>query len=363
MKNRFPFASVTVLLAAFACAVQINAATTSAQTSNTSKHRPVVTAAVETDSVAANVEDDAADDATIWYNHKHPAKSLVLGTDKTFGVIAYDLQGKQLQTYEVGRINNIDVRQGVFESIDLVAASNRTTNSIDFWKVDRKTQLLNSIGSISSKLGAIYGFCLGVNATTKEVYAFANSKTGQVEQWKLNEEQGRISGTLVRELKLPSQVEGMVADDELGRLYVGVEEAGIYRFEMEADGSKKGKLIDNSSESNNAAIKFDIEGLTIFTQGYGKGYLIASVQGNNSYAVFDRAEKNKYLGSFAIETGKFDGTQETDGIYALSKPLGPNYPLGIFVCQDGVNFDGAIKKPQNFKYVSWATIAASLELE
>ena len=321
-----------------------------------------ITAAAETEAVTARVGEDAADDAAIWYNYDRPEESLVIGTDKKFGVNIYDLQGKRLRSYQAGKINNIDVRQGVFDSVDLVGASNRSTLAMDFWLVQNETKTLKSIGSIPSKLDDIYGFCLATNVATKEVYAFANSKTGKVEQWKLTRTEHGIEGELVRQLQLQSQVEGMVADDELGRLYVGVEEAGVYRFELPEKGSTEGTLIAKSDESN-AKIKFDIEGLSIFEQPAGKGYLIASIQGNNTYAVFKRDGNNTYVDSFEIADGNVDGVQETDGIQVTSLPLGPDFPKGIFICQDGVNIDADRHMPQNFKYVSWELIAQKLGLE
>ena len=322
----------------------------------------LITAVAETEAVSAGVDDDAADDAAIWYNYDIPTESLVIGTNKKSGVNVYDLQGKRIRSYEVGKVNNIDVRQGIFDSVDLVGASNRSTLAMDFWLVQKETQTLKSIGSIASKLDDIYGFCLATNTATKEVYAFANSKTGKVEQWKLSRTSNGIEGELVRELQLQSQVEGMVADDELGRLYVGVEEAGVYRFELPAKGSTDGTLIEKSDESN-SKIKFDIEGLSIFEQPDGKGYLIASIQGNNSYAVFKRDGNNAYVSSFKIVDGNVDGVQETDGIQVTSLPLGADYPKGIFICQDGVNIDSDKHMPQNFKYVSWELIAKKLGLD
>lgn len=322
----------------------------------------LITAAVETEAVSAGVDEDAADDPALWYNYDDPEKSLVIGSDKKSGVNIYDLQGKRLRSYDVGKINNIDVRQGVFDSVDLVGASNRSTLAMDFWLVEKDAGTLKAIGSIPSKLGDIYGFCLATNIASGQVYAFANSKTGKVEQWNLALTEKGIEGELVRQLQLPSQVEGMVADDELGRLYVGVEEQGVYRFELYGNGSTKGTLIEESGESN-SRIKYDIEGLTILKQPNGQGYLIASIQGNSTFAVFERNGNNAYVNSFEIVDGNVDGVQETDGIQVTNLPLGPNFPHGIFICQDGINVNKEKKTPQNFKYVSWKLIAEKLGLK
>lgn len=165
----------------------------------------------------------------------------------------------------------------------------------------------------------------------------------------------------MRELQLATQVEGMVADNELGQLYVGEEGAGIFKFDAKESGSEQATFIANSSEEN-TAIQYDIEGIAIYKSGTKIGYLIASSQGDNSYAVFSRSGSNEYLGSFTIEDGIVDGTQETDGIDAVSLELGINYPKGLFICQDGFNYDGESKVSQNFKMVSWELIANKLGL-
>src|SRR5450830_1314915 len=55
---------------------------------------------------------DAADDPAIWLA-SDPANARILGTNKKQGLLVYDLQGKQTQLLEVGRLNNVDVRQNI----------------------------------------------------------------------------------------------------------------------------------------------------------------------------------------------------------------------------------------------------------
>ena len=85
---------------------------------------------------------------------------------------------------------------------------------------------------------------------------------------------------------------------------------------------------------------------------------MASSQGSNSYAVFDRVS-NKYKGSFKIDAGNgIDEVTETDGIDVTNTDFGPLFPKGFFIAQDGTN-NG---QNQNFKLVSWQRIANSLDL-
>ena len=106
----------------------------------------------------------------------------------------------------------------------------------------------------------------------------------------------------------------------------------------------------------------DVEGLTIYYGEDGNGYLVASSQGNNTFAIYDRAGSNSYLGSFAVEN-----VEESDGVDVTNVPLGEDYPAGLLVVQDGSNEpavvfadpeDGEIQNfNTNFKYVSLADFA------
>jgi 3-phytase len=91
--------------------------------------------------------------------------------------------------------------------------------------------------------------------------------------------------------------------------------------------------------------------------------LLASSQGNFSYAVFRREGKQAYLGSFTIQDGVVDGAEETDGIEICSFAFGEQYPRGFLIVQDGWNYNENTKRPQNFKVVDWRKIENALGLE
>ncbi len=60
-----------------------------------------------------------------------------------------------------------------------------------------------------------------------------------------------------------------------------------------------------------------MEGVGLYDLGGGRGYLVVSSQGNNSYAVYRREGDNAYLGSFSViaDPAKgIDGISETDGL-------------------------------------------------
>ncbi|HBH05054.1 MAG TPA: 3-phytase [Flavobacteriales bacterium] len=324
-----------------------------------------VTATHQTDAGLALNDQDAMDDAAIWYNTQNPEQSLILGANKKLGLEVYGLRGSRILTDSVGRINNIDLRddfQYMGQQVAVVGASNRDNVGIDLWVIHKDQVKIEYVtkGSIPTGLNDVYGFCMYKSPVDQKLYAFINSKTGAIQQWLIHANGANIEAQLQRTLKLETQVEGMVADDELAKLYVGEEDKGVFEFDAEPDAPVEGRYIPLTGEDN-SAVKYDVEGLTLV---YGKnktGYLIVSSQGNNTYAVFERSEPHKYLGSFNIVDGQFDGTQDTDGIDVSTDSFGDIYPNGFFIVQDGFNTENGDTVAQNFKMVDWKTILEGLE--
>lgn len=324
---------------------------------------PTVLADLETQPV--NSADDAADDPAVWVHPNNSGESTIIGTNKKKGLAVYDLAGKELFFYPVGKINNVDVRYGfplAGKKVDIVAGSNRSNNSVGVWKVNPDTKALEEVlaRDLLSNIEEVYGFCLYKSAKTQKFYTFVVGKEGDVEQWELFDKAGKIDGKLVRSFKLASQAEGMVTDDELGYLYIAEENKGIWKYNAEPVATKfaEGELIADLAQ--NSQLAEDLEGVTIYYAANQKGYLIASSQGNNSYAVFDRGEGNAYLGSFRIGNGdKVDGTSDTDGIDVMSFGLGKQFPNGFFIAQDGTNDEANGTANQNFKVVAWDKIVQS----
>lgn len=308
-------------------------------------------------------DDDAADDPALWVHPDDPAKSLIIGTNKQRGLVVYDLEGKEVFAYDCGRVNNVDIRQDFplgGELVDIAAASNRSGNIITIVRIMPSGELVNiSSRTIQSGHGEVYGFCLYHDIHSDKFYAFINGKDGGVEQWLLFDDgNGRIDATIVRTFALGSQPEGCVADDELGYLYIGEEKQGIWKFMASPDLGDEAIMVDSVSSPY---LEEDIEGLAIYYAPGGKGYLIASSQGNNTFAVYERDSNNRYLGSFTIIDGTIDGVQETDGIEVSGASLGPEFPHGVFIAQDGFNKDGDMAVNQNFKLVPWEAIAKSFQ--
>jgi len=315
-----------------------------------------VEADVETDNVLADSLDDSADDPAIWYNTAKPELSLILGTNKKAGLYAFDLSGKTKNFIPAGKINNVDLRDGFnFKDKEyvLVAGSNRSLNAISLFLIDKDSAMLtDTIANIPSGVSEVYGICLYKNAKTKAFYVFVNGKEGDFEQWEINAENTKgLNFKMVRKFSVSSQPEALAADDATNTLYLGVEESGIFKMNALPDADTTMTRLAQSDTSSNKNIAYDIEGISVFEYNNQK-YLMASIQGNFSYAIYKLGNVDSYLGSFKIVNGSFDGVEETDGLDVLSVGNLPNFPGGIAVFQDGFNHDGKQLKSQNFKYLS-----------
>ncbi len=325
-----------------------------------------VTPSVET--VPVENYGDAADDPAIWVHPTDPAKSIVIGTNKKRGLDVYDLAGKRLQSLPDGRMNNVDLREGFVlggQPVALVAASNRTTKGIALYRVDPATRRLVSVadGVIETGLADPYGLCLYRSSKSGETYVFVNDNedTGTMRQWKLIAAGDKVRAEQVRSFTVGSLAEGCVADDATGALYVSEEDVALWRYSAEPDSGTERRSVGKVADGELTA---DAEGLGIWAGPGETGYIVLSNQGADNYAVFRREGNNAFVGFFSIVANDalgIDGASETDGLDVTSAPLGPKFPHGALIVQDGRNIGP--NEPQNFKFVSWEEVARALALE
>ena len=328
---------------------------------------PVIIVSPSVETTPVQSFGDAADDPAIWIHPERPELSTVIGSQKQHGINVYDLEGNLLQSRADGRINNVDLRYGFSlggESIDIVTGSNRSSDSISIYAVDPKTRTLVDVadGVIPTGMSDPYGQCMYKSPLSGEFYVYINDTSGIFKQWLLKDAgNGRVGVELVREFNVGSQPEGCVADDATGDLYVGEEGVALWKYSAEPDGNDQRTMVDSIEDGHLAG---DIEGMAIYYGPGESGYLVVSDQGINSFALYQRGGDNAYLGHFHVvadaSTG-IDGVSETDGLDVTSAYLGPAFPHGVFVAQDGRNITPAER--QNFKLVQWERIAAVMGLE
>lgn len=323
-----------------------------------------------------------------------------------------------------GRFNNVDLVQGMRLSsgrADLAVTSDRGHDRLRFYRIDRDraggplTDVTDPAAppvfsrdqaEINDQRTA-YGLATWTDPASGKSFALVSrrERTSIALLELLPAAGGKVTYRKVRSLDLPSafrlpdgtswspcgepgelpQVEGMVVDPADGTLYAGQEDIGIWRLRADLTGTPK--LIDTvreygvpgvyDEETEECApgadpgfggtkVSADVEGLTLVTESDGDGYLLASSQGDDTFAAYDRevGDDNEYEGGFRVAPAHdaLDGSEECDGAAALNAPLGAKYPNGLLVVQDGHDAPGDGDRPAtNFKFVDLGTVLDALD--
>ncbi|MFI5496066.1 phytase [Actinoplanes sp. NPDC051859] len=327
---------------------------------------------------------------------------------------------------EAGRFNNVDLAYGVRlggVSADLAVVSDRGRDTLRAYRIDPAAAtagrapltdvtdpaapfVFSSSPDEVNEQSTAYGLATWRDPASGQHYALVSRRhTTEVALVRLvATPTGTITYTVVRTLTLPSsfslpdgstwtpcadpgelpQVEGMVVDAQTGVLYAGQEDVGIWRMPATLTGTPV--LMDKVREFGVPAtydpeteecavsgpdpgaggrhISADVEGLTIYYRRDGRGYLLASSQGDNTFVVYQRAGANAYVTNFRIgpDSDGPDGSEECDGAMVLNVPLG-EFDEGLLVVQDGFNTpdvddsEGEARTNTNFKFVEWDDVA------
>ncbi|MFB4262582.1 phytase [Nonomuraea sp. GTA35] len=365
------------------------------------------------------------DDPAIWVHPTRPGRSIVITTAKEGGLYAYSLSGAQLQhlpaqpppgpEHEPGRLNNVDLVRGFRLStgarVDLAVASDRGRDQLRVYAIDPAAAAAGR-PPLTDITDPAVPFVF--NATQEEVdeartaYGLAVSGTRVVvsrrHQTTIGLLQlaaapgGKVTYHRVRTLDLPAtfplpdgttwvpcgepgelpQVEGMVVDR--GTLYAAQEDVGIWR--LRADLTGRPVLMDKVREYGRqdtydpateecvpgqdrgfggSHLSADAEGLTIYEDG-DDGYLLASSQGDDTFAVYDR-DDNDHVAQFRVGPGaRADGAEVSDGAMVTSASLGGAYPEGLLVVHDGADAPGdGDREVTNFKFVDWRKVEDAID--
>ena len=231
---------------------------------------------------------------------------------------------------------------------------------------------INSTGLLKPIAGGVqalptkyepYGSCNYRSRTTGKEYLFVNNKEAQYLQYELTSTaNGTLETNLVREFQGGSggQVEGCVADDEAGYIFLVEEPSGIWRYQAEPNGSASGVQIAKVGDASD--LHADVEGITLVPAKSGpEGYIIVSSQGISAYKVYERQPPHKYITTFTVvnnEKKGIDHVSNTDGIAAVGNALNKDFPHGLFVTHDDANelAEGGTAKEASFKLASLVDI-------
>ncbi|MEB3119729.1 MAG: phytase, partial [Snowella sp.] len=349
-----------------------------------------------------------SDDPAVWIDPDNAEDSLMIGTLKDGGLAVFSLNGEVLQkitptdilgaTADFGdlRYNNVDVLYNFqlgTETVDIALVSDRANDTINIFKIDPTThKLVNltssqllapafSVFGVDDGDATVYGLAGYRSPVSSKSYVFVTQAGGnKIAQLELKADaQGLITAEVVQTINLPIatgktasdyQSEAIAVDQEKGIVYLAVEnEIGIVKFAAEPNG---GNTITVVRPVDSSELTPDLEGLAIYYGPNGTGYLVASSQGDSSYAVYSREGSNSYLGSFVVGDNLpagIDQANETDGLEIINVPLGPTFPFGALLVQDGANNpqntvengDELENNNTNFKFVRWDDVANAFD--
>jgi 3-phytase len=190
-----------------------------------------------------------------------------------------------------------------------------------------------------------------------------NNKKAEYLQYELTSTtNGTLQIKLVRDFIGGSggQVEGCVADDAAGYIFLGEEPSGIWRYDAEPTGSSTGIQVTKVGDAS--GLQADVEGITLVPAKSGPGgYIMVSSQGISAYKVYERAPPHKFVLTFTVvenEKKGIDAVSNTDGIAAVGNALNKDFPYGLFVTHDDANqlAEGGTASEASFKLASLVDI-------
>ena len=292
------------------------------------------------------------DDPAIWINPQDASQSLIIGTDKETegGLFVFDLNGKIVNKVPgLKRPNNVDVEYGFNfqgKKIDIAVTTERQQNKIRIYEVPS----MEEIGAISVFEGETdrdpMGISIYKNPQTEEIFAIVGRKFGPAGtylwQYKLSENNGKVTGEVVRKFGNFSgkkEIESIAVDDELGFIYYSDEGFGVRKYYADpAKGNQELVLFGQKD------FKEDVEGISIYDTGNGKGYILISNQQADTFNVYrregDNGNANQHYRIAEIPVS----TKESDGSEVVNVNLGPKFPNGVFV---------AMTNGKVFHYYDW----------
>jgi len=287
------------------------------------------------------------DDPAIWINEADPSQSLILGTDKggeteEGGLYVFRLDGsidRERSVFPLNRPNNVDVAYRLaFEDslIDIAVVTVRRENKIRIYRLPDMTPIDN--GGISVFVNEQerdpMGISLYSNVVSGRVFAIVGRKSGPKDaylwQYELKDSgMGYVTGEKVRSFGQYSgkkEIEAIAVDNELGYVYYSDEQFGVRKYYAHPDSSNTELALFAQSD-----VTSDHEGLSIFKNADGTGYLLMSDQQAQRFHVYTREGSAGNPHEHTLLKIVDVTARESDGSDLSTRSLGPLFPNGIFV--------------------------------
>ena len=238
---------------------------------------------------------DAADDPAIWPNPRDPARSTIIGTDKDGGLAVYDLSGRELQYLPDGRLNNVDLRSAFplgRRRVALVAASNGSDNTVVLYRIDEADAPARHGRIVPRRHRHLRAVHVPQLTRRRDFHVLRQSRDkGYVDQWRLEPRATAwVRGACAGSRSAPRRRDAW----RMTRSAIstsGKRIAGSGRYGAEPDAGVGRVLVDSTQAGGH--LTPDVEGLAI-AEGPGRtGLLVASSQGDDTFAVYRRGGRER----------------------------------------------------------------------
>jgi 3-phytase len=327
-------------------------------------------------SVRTDPVSDDPDDPAIWVHPTHPARSLIIGTNKVKApkgaLVVFGLDGKTRQTVAgLDRPNNVDIEYGLRvggQDIDIAVTTERLKRQLRVFKIAPDASGISDVTSSGNtrvfagrdgEQAAPMGISLYRRPRDGAIFAIIAPKTGPREgylgQYKLEDDgHGRVKATLVRyfgKFSGVAEIEAVAADDALGYIYYADEGDGIHKYHADPDHAEAARELAHFGRTG---FRADREGIAIYERNDGTGYIVCTDQlsANSEYHIYRReGEPGRPHDHSRLLKVVRGGADSTDGLEIASRPLGPNFPGGLMVA---MNSSGG-----NFLLYRWDDVAAA----
>ncbi len=288
------------------------------------------------------------DDPAIWVNPEDASKSLIIGTDKNVdgALYVFDLDGKIVADRVVRglqRPNNVDLAQGVVignDTIDIAVTGERLTHKLRIFSLpDMKAIDGGGIPMFEGETEPMYRDLMGVSMykrpSDNAVFVIMGRKTGPTDgtylwQYRLGtNESGSVTATLVRKFGQYSglnEIESIAVDHELGYIYYSDEGVGVRKYHADPSmGNEELALFGTE------VFKEDNEGISIYDNGNGKGFILVSDQQANAFQIFAREGSIDNPHQHDLVKTVYVSTNESDGSEISNVNFNSTFSKGVFV--------------------------------
>jgi 3-phytase len=263
------------------------------------------------------------------------------------------------QTPTLKRPNNVDIVAGLMlggKPTDIAVVTEREMQRLRVFRMPDLAPLdKGDLGVFDGEATrAPMGVALYRRPTDGVVFAIVGGKSGPADgylwQYRLDDDgTGHVKMTKVRAFGRYSgkkEIEAIAVDAELGYVYYSDEQHGVRKYRADpaaADASEELALFGT------AGFAGDLEGISVYAQAGGAGYVIVSNQQADTFRIFSRAGTRGEPQAHPLLKSVRLSTRESDGSEVTSVPL-PGFPGGLLV---------AMSTDRTFHFYAWDDIAAA----